>query len=245
MRVAVQTGLQLRAGATATAKVSGTYLASEPGRSLSTGAKLENGSAAGFVLVDAGWKPLSFNAEGVRILTYPTGKSELASLSLAELTSLLSEKIRSGLLGNGSSGLRASVVEFVSGRRRYVCKTFFVSSSKRLPSQAHRALVLERAPSKMVPLMEIAQQFRLTPREGEVLGHLVQGTSSRDIAERMRVSPSTVKAFLRTMMIKMGVCSRSAAVGKALMSVPLRSTNQRGLAARQNEEYSPGLVREE
>ena len=243
MRVAVQTGLQLKPSPTAAAKVSGTYLASEAGRSLSTGAKLENGSAAGFVLVDAGWKPLSFNAEGVGILTYPMEKSELASLSLAELTSLLAEKIRSVLLGNGSSGLKASVVEFVSGRRRYVCKTFCVSS--RFPSQAHRALVLERAPSKMVPLMEIAQQFRLTPREREVLGHLVEGTSSRDIAERMRVSPSTVKAFLRTMMIKMGVCSRSAAVGKALMSVPLRSTNQRGIAARPSEEYSAGLVREE
>jgi DNA-binding CsgD family transcriptional regulator len=245
MRVAVQTGLQLKPSPTAAAKVSGTYLASESGRSVTAGAKFDSGSATGFVLVDAGWKPLSFNAEGVGILTYPMEKSERASLSLAELTSLLAEKIRSELLGNGSSGLKASVVEFVSGRRRYVCKTFFVSSSGKFPSQAHRALVLERAPSKMVPLMEIAQQFRLTPREREVLGHLVQGTSSRDIADRMRVSPSTVKAFLRTMMIKMGVCSRSAAVGKALMSVPLRSTNQRGIAARPSEEYSAGLVREE
>ena len=120
-----------------------------------------------------------------------------------------------------------------------------MSSSGRLPSEAHKALVLERVPSKMVPLREIAEQFHLTRREVETLGHLVQGTSSKEIAERMGVSPSTVKAFLRTMMIKMGVCSRSAAVGKALMSVPLRGTSEHGTAAGQSAKYSVRLVRED
>jgi len=44
--------------------------------------------------------------------------------------------------------------------------------------------------------------------------------SSKVIANRMNLSPSTVKAFLRLIMIKTGASSRSAMVGKILMTQP-------------------------
>ena len=49
---------------------------------------------------------------------------------------------------------------------------------------------------------------------------MMQGLSSKEIATRMNVSPNTVKAFLRVVMIKMGVSSRSAIVGKVMMTRP-------------------------
>ena len=128
-------------------------------------------------------------------------------------------KIRGVLAAEGTCGKSAFLAEFVSGRRRYVCRTFCVNSGATRPSETHMALVLERAPSKLIPLGEISRQYRLTQREVEVLGHLMQAASTKEIANRMGVSPSTVKAFLRTMMIKMGASSRSAIVGKVLMSV--------------------------
>ena len=201
----------------------GTYCFPEAGVPLFSQKRIAAGSTAGFVLVDSMLNPISFNAEAVQILGYRNGENRVAELSMAEVTALLASKIHSVLAVDSSLGRTPFVTEFMSGRRRYVCRTFCVNSGATALSKMQVALFLERAPSKLIPLPEIARQFRLTQREVEVLGHLMQALSSKDIANRMGVSPSTVKAFLRTMMIKMGVNSRSAIVGKALMSAPLRT----------------------
>jgi DNA-binding CsgD family transcriptional regulator len=49
---------------------------------------------------------------------------------------------------------------------------------------------------------------------------LVDGLTSKQIADRMTISTNTVKAFLRLIMIKMGVSTRAGIVGKA---VPIKS----------------------
>ena len=58
----------------------------------------------------------------------------------------------------------------------------------------------------------------LTPREREAMALLLHGLTSKQIAERMHVSPNTVKAFLRLIMLKMEVSSRSAIVAKIMMT---------------------------
>jgi len=66
----------------------------------------------------------------------------------------------------------------------------------------------------------VSQQFNLTRREREALEYLLQGLTSKAIANRMNISPNTVKAFLRMIMIKTGVSSGSAMVGKIIMAQP-------------------------
>ncbi len=63
----------------------------------------------------------------------------------------------------------------------------------------------------------------LTEREHEVLGLLVEGLSNPDIAARLIVSRSTVKAHVSTVLSKLGVANRTEAVSLAL---------QRGLVRR-------------
>jgi DNA-binding CsgD family transcriptional regulator len=58
--------------------------------------------------------------------------------------------------------------------------------------------------------------FRLTPRERETLEFLMQGMTSKEIANQMGVSPHTVKAFLRLVMSKMQVSTRSGIIGKLI-----------------------------
>ena len=70
----------------------------------------------------------------------------------------------------------------------------------------------------MVLLSQVGKQFNLTQREQEVLEYLLQGMKSKEIANRMNLSPNTVRAFLRLIMIKTGVSSRSAIVGKIVMT---------------------------
>ena len=172
-------------------------------------------SAAGFLLTDSLLNPISFNAEAIQILNYP---EKLANLARSEL--FLAEKIRSTLISRQSSGEAAFVTEFQSGRRRYFCRTFLVDSNAKEPFQPSIAILLERGPAALVPLSRVCQQFNLTRREREVLEYLLQGMSSKVIANRMNLSPSTVKSFLRLIMIKTGASSRSAMVGKILMTQP-------------------------
>jgi DNA-binding CsgD family transcriptional regulator len=68
----------------------------------------------------------------------------------------------------------------------------------------------------LVALAQASQQFNLTVREREALEYLMQGLSSKEIADRMNISSNTVKTFLRLIMIKMGVSSRMAVVRKII-----------------------------
>jgi len=52
-------------------------------------------------------------------------------------------------------------------------------------------------------------------REQEVAQLLSQGLTSKQIGLRMQISPNTAKAFLRLIMVKMGVSTRSGIVGEA------------------------------
>ena len=156
-----------------------------------------------------------FNAEAIEILSYP---DKLANLTHSDV--LLAAKIRSSLVSRQVHGESPFVTELRSGRRRYSCRAFFVNSCAKQPSHPSIAVLLERGPSGLVALSQVSRQFNLTPREREVLEYLLQGLASKAIANRMNISPNTVKAFLRTIMIKTGASSRSAMVGRILLTQP-------------------------
>jgi DNA-binding CsgD family transcriptional regulator len=80
------------------------------------------------------------------------------------------------------------------------------------------AIILERHGSSAAALSDLARQFELTARECETVALLLEGLTSKEIATRMQISPNTVKAFLRLVMVKMDVSTRSGIVGKALGS---------------------------
>ncbi|RYF93292.1 MAG: response regulator transcription factor [Caulobacteraceae bacterium] len=66
---------------------------------------------------------------------------------------------------------------------------------------------------------EVAEQIalhavedRLTPRECEVLLHVAEGKSNKEIARRLGVSPDTIKADLKSIFVKLNVVDRTQAV---------------------------------
>ena len=172
-------------------------------------------SAVGFLLLDSSLRPVAFNAEAIRVLGYP---NRLANVRPADI--FLAERIRESLLNREPSRESPLVAEFRSGRRRYLCRPFFLDSDAKGPLRASIAVLLERAPVGVIPLSPVTEQFNLTRRERDALEHLLQGLSNKEIANRMSVSPNTVKAFLRLIMLKMEVSSRAAIVAKIMMTSP-------------------------
>src|SRR5579884_4552631 len=58
-------------------------------------------------------------------------------------------------------------------------------------------------------IFEIAVKYGLTKREQQALFGISTGLSNKEVAERMNISPNTVKSFLHIIMLKMGVTTRA------------------------------------
>lgn len=168
------------------------------------------------VLVDSSFGLVSYNAEAIRILTYPLNPEDI---------DILPKHIESKvgpLLVPLRFSRRTSVTAFQSGRRQYAVRIFTLNNHRKasrssyVPYVAH-ALLLERQDRKVVELPTVAEQFHLTAREGETLRFLLEGMTSKEIANRMGISPHTVKAFLRLVMSKMQVSTRSGIIGKIVL----------------------------
>jgi DNA-binding NarL/FixJ family response regulator len=56
----------------------------------------------------------------------------------------------------------------------------------------------------------------LTPREREIVALLAQGLTTRQIAERLVVSPGTVKTHTERVLAKLGVANRTQAAARAM-----------------------------
>jgi DNA-binding CsgD family transcriptional regulator len=166
--------------------------------------------------------PVYANPEAIQILTYPEDPTKITGLDR-----FITGKIRTLL--SDRSHQPWSTASFVSGNRNYLCRAFSLKSGNetmpRVPGQPEVALLLERGGSG-VDSSRLAEQYRLTAREHETLRFLVMGLTNKDIAGRMHVSPHTVKAFLRTIMIKTGASTRSGIVGRC--SSPPIGTSQLG-----------------
>lgn len=167
----------------------------------------------GFVLLDSALTPIVVNRTAAEVLSFPQ-KPETTK----RFDDLLVAKIRSSLLSRQREDPDCPVVtEFKSGRRRYSCRSFRVDPGPRGSAHITIAILLERGASEAVSIVQAAEKYHLTTREQGVLRFLLEGLTSKEIAERMEISPNTVKAFLRLIMIKMGVSTRSGIIGRAVI----------------------------
>lgn len=159
--------------------------------------------------------PIVVNRTAVEILSYPEKPENTKGFRNS-----LVAKIRSALLTRLPSNGSPLVAEFRSGKRLYLCRAFLVESPGKEHEQATIAVILERGVgSRSLSLLRAAsERFHLTDREEEVLQFLLEGLTSKEIGDRMKISPNTVKAFLRLIMMKMGASTRSGIVGKAMTS---------------------------
>lgn len=164
----------------------------------------------GFLLLDAGLNLIASNGPALQILCFPSGADRIKQPKV-----FLADRVRTALVDHKNQDSPVFVKEFKSGKRRYICKNFQVDCNGQHPSQPAFAVLLERnAVTNQSALSDISKQFDLTQRERETVEYLLQGLTSKEIATRMGISPNTVKAFLRLVMVKMKVSTRSGIAGK-------------------------------
>jgi DNA-binding CsgD family transcriptional regulator len=75
---------------------------------------------------------------------------------------------------------------------------------------------LSRSGTARPDFSKLGVEFGLTPREIETVGLLVEGLSSKEIAQVMGISPNTVKVFIKALMTKMQANGRTAIVSMAM-----------------------------
>lgn len=80
-------------------------------------------------------------------------------------------------------------------------------------------LVVMREVSDAATVEAVAQAFKLTLRESEVLYWVVKGKTNRDIGDILGSSPTTVKKHLEHVYVKLGVETRTAAASMAMSRV--------------------------
>ena len=152
-------------------------------------------------------EPIGADEGAVAILGIPSAAGEESVLSLPE-------NIREAL-GRNKDDLFSAKMSFRIGKDVYNCRAF---SMVRQNEEAEPMLALHMQRDTSVPnaIDIVASQYHLTEREQEVLRGIAIGLTSKETAERMSISPNTVKSFLRIIMIKMGAATRSGIVGKLL-----------------------------
>jgi DNA-binding CsgD family transcriptional regulator len=163
----------------------------------------------GLLVVDAAIGVIASNNEAIRILGFPDQLDNVPD-------NWLSQRIRVRLVDGPFLNPPRFCAEFRSGKRTYICRSFSVRAEAETRTNHRPSLVilLERKTNHTVSMSELCEHFGLTAREQETVQLLLQGLTSKEIGRRMGISPNTVKAFIRLVMVKMKVSTRSGIIGK-------------------------------
>lgn len=171
---------------------------------------ITSSSLDGLVLLNSGLKPIFINHHAAEILTYPHRPEtrDCADFLASRIRSLFSPE-QTTVSGNMTTTFR-------SGRRIYEGRAYRVNPLAKAESQVSVAILLQRRQRTLTAFGDISQRFNLTTREQQVLEYITHGMTTKEIASGLNISPNTVKNFVRMLMVKMGVSTRSGLVGKAL-----------------------------
>jgi DNA-binding NarL/FixJ family response regulator len=124
--------------------------------------------------------------------------------------------IYGALLAAGAFGLR--LLEFQFLVRSHATETYIAliaASFLGLGIWVGRRLFRSPPPEPFKPNAEAQASLKISEREFEVLGLLASGRSNKQIANRLEVSPNTVKSHVASLFAKLEVARRTEAILRA------------------------------
>jgi DNA-binding CsgD family transcriptional regulator len=168
----------------------------------------------GMVVLTMSLEPIGAD-EGASVILGRTNLDDPSLDDTNEPTIIIPDEIRE-ILGRNMDDLSNTKMHFRMGKEIYNCRAFLMQPQHADQGQAMLALHMQRDTSVPNAIELVSSQYHLTDREQEVLRGIAIGLTSKETADRMNISPNTVKSFLRIIMIKMGAATRSGIVGKLL-----------------------------
>ena len=162
----------------------------------------------GVIVLDLALRPIAFDWGAAEMLTEAARRRGDSPLSMPRE---LLDAIR-----RPKPGVPSEKIPFRLGTRDFSCRAYLLESANPSQSGPMLAVHLERGLSVQDAVTQAGSEYGLTDRENEVLQEIASGLTSKEVAERMNISPNTVKAFLRMIMMKMGVSTRSGVIAKLL-----------------------------
>jgi DNA-binding CsgD family transcriptional regulator len=127
------------------------------------------------------------------------------------------EEVREALAVRKAAGMPTTgSINFLIGAQSYNCRVFMIQPNESAKTPQMLALYLQKDSSVTDAIDVVAAQYQLTEREQEALKGIAIGLTSKEMADRMNISPNTVKSFLRIIMLKMGAATRTGIVSKLL-----------------------------
>jgi DNA-binding CsgD family transcriptional regulator len=164
---------------------------------------------AGMLLLDLSMRPIAFDRGASEIFT---AAARRGGSSAPAIPGEVLDAIRRSKEQDPAS----PKVRFTLGTRDYICRSYLLESPNPSLQATVMAVYLERDLSLNDAVSQAGSEYHLTEREHQVLKEIAFGLTSKEVAERMNISPNTVKTFLRMIMMKMGVSTRSGVIAKLL-----------------------------
>ena len=163
---------------------------------------LRTGELPDIVLMDIGLPGMS-GIEGVRQIKSKASSIEVVILTVFEESEKVFEAISAGASGylHKSSSLEVIVDSLES---------ILAGGAPINPQIARKVLEM------FAHLATPQSDYHLSPREKEILAHLVEGLTKKEIANKLFLSFHTIDNHLRNIYTKLQVQSRTSAVSKAL-----------------------------
>jgi DNA-binding CsgD family transcriptional regulator len=169
----------------------------------------------GVALLNLAFHPIAMD-EGAATILSAVWTDTHGGPPAPELASELPPVILEHLRQSGPGGMSPTEVRFNVRNRLYVGRAYLVETHDGTLHRGCVVLHLERESDISDACLEVSLKYRLTDREREALRGVANGLTSKELAERMNISPSTVKTFLRLIMIKTGAPNRAGIVAKLL-----------------------------
>ena len=166
-------------------------------------------------------KELHYNEVALNIISFSVKagdntnmSSHVASLCLKWKKLLDKNLNKQNIKGKDTLPVTDFIDIFQSHKRRYAVRGLAMSPKEAKEKQY--LFLLERISSDNVHLNRSLRQWKLSPREQEIVRLLVEDRCNKDIATKLNLSLNTVKAYMKLLMLKLGVTSRTGVVGRLL-----------------------------
>ena len=175
------------------------------------------------VLLDSSLRIIAYDRGAVSILGCASESSRRVAISLPGdiLNRIQNCKLRD---------LPSLKIHLTRDQHRFIGRAYLMEWAAWVLSPTIIAVHFVKALELNDTIQKCVVRYHLTTREQEVLSGLSLGLSTNKIANRMEISPNTVKVYLHNIMAKMGACSRTEIVTMMLQEERMFLADRAGVA---------------